>query len=216
MQWRCRKVSLVKKWNGSSMVDINPKKWNGSSWVDVDAYKWDGSKWVNMTSQSYTTTWNATWSQAYASDNTKRTDYRANSLMQGDSGEDPWNLQRSLCGFGDIQSTLAGSTIKDVSLYLRCEHSWYNAGMTAYIGYHNHSSEPSTFSHSVYGAKVQKFTSRGQAQWIDIPNAFAEGIRDDKYEGFSIFANSTNKEYYGEFNGAGSSYVPKLKITYVK
>jgi hypothetical protein len=169
-----------------------------------------------MTSQLYTTTWDATWSQTYRSDNTKRTDYRGSSLMQGDSGEDPWNIQRSLCGFGDIQTALAGSKINKVELYLRCEHAWYQAGMTAYIGYHNHASEPTTFSHSVYGAKTQKFNYRGHAQWITLPNSFAEGIRDDKYEGFSIYASSSSKEYYGEFNGAGSSYKPKLKITYTK
>lgn len=210
-------MGLVKRWNGSSMVDINPKKWNGSAWVDVEVYKWDGSKWVNMTSQKYVNTWNSTWTQTYRDSGGKRTDYRANKLVQGYYGEsEPWGLQRSLAGFGDIQTSIAGSKIEKVELYLYAEHWWYYAGGTAVIGYHNHSSEPSTFSHSVYGAKSQKFTARGQGQWITMPNTLGEGIRDGKYKGISIFANSYNKEYYGVFNGAGDSYAPKLKITYTK
>jgi hypothetical protein len=210
-------VGLLKKFNGSSWVDVPFKKWSGSSWVEPEVKKWDGSKWVIINQQQYTTTWNATWSQTYRSTNEKRTDTRGNSnLMQGDSGLDPWNINRSLCGFGDIRSTLAGAKIDDVKLYLRSEHWWYYSGGTAVIGYHNHSSEPSTFSHSKYGAKSQKFDYRGHAQWIDMPNALGEGIRDGSYKGFSIYANSTSKSYYGEFNGAGSSYRPKLKITYTK
>jgi hypothetical protein len=210
-------VSYIKKWNGSSWQTINPKRWNGSSWVNLDIYKWDGSKWVNLTSQQYTTTWNATWSQTYRSTNEKRTDTRGNTnMMQGDSGQDPWNINRSLCGFGDIQSTLAGSKINKVELYMKSKHWWYYAGGTAVIGYHNHSSEPSTFSHSKYGAKYQKFNYRGHAQWITMPNEFAEGIRDGRYKGFSLYASSTSKEYYGEIYGAYDSYEPKLKITYTK
>jgi hypothetical protein len=209
-------VSLIKRHNGSSFVDINPKKFNGSSWVDVEVYKYDGSKWVNMTSQKYEKTWTATWTQSYRSTNEKRTDYRGSSLMQGDSGEDPWNIQRSLCGFGDIRTELAGSKINSVQLYLKSKHWWYYAGGTAVIGYHNHASEPTTFSHSKYGAKSQKFDSRDHAIWVEMPIALGEGIRDGVYKGISLYADSTSKNYYGEFHGAGTSYPPKLKISYTK
>jgi hypothetical protein len=124
---------------------------------------------------------------------------------------------RSLCGFGNIQSVLAGSVIKDVKLYLRNEHWYYNSGGTAVIGVHNHTSEPSTFSHTAYGTKTQSFSSRGQALWIDMPNVVGNGLRDGNYKGISIFANSTSMSYYGVFYGAGDgSSRPKLKITYEK
>lgn len=210
-------MSFLKKWNGSSHVDINPKRWSGSSWVNAEAYKWDGSKWVNMTSQKYTTTWDATWTQTYRENGTKRTDYRSSKLCQGEYLSDPWGLMRSLCGFGDIASTLAGSVINDVQLYLKNEHWYYYAGGKAVIGYHNHSSEPTNFSHSKYGAKTESFSARGQARWIDMPNALAEGIRDGDYKGVSLYSSSNNMNYYGIFYGAGDgSSKPKLKITYTK
>ena len=209
-------MSNIKKWNGSEWTSISPKRWNGSSWVDVDIYKWDGSKWVNLTSQTYEKTWTATWSQTYRSTGEKRTDYRSSSLMQGDSGQDPWNIQRSLCGFGDIASSLDGAKISKVELYLKSKHWWYTSGGTAVIGYHNHSSEPTTFSHSKAGAKTSKFTSRSDANWITMPIAFGEGIRDGRYKGFSLYKNSTSKTYYGEISGASTSSPPKIRIKYVK
>lgn len=211
-------MSLIKRYTGSSFTTINPKRFNGSSWVDVDVYKFDGSKWVNMTSQKYTKTWEANWSQTYRESGTKRTDYRGDMICQGEYLADPWGLMRSLAGFNDasIRAELAGARIDDVKLYLKNEHWYYYAGGTAIIGYHNHASEPTNFSHSVYKAKSQKFTSRGQALWIDMPNALGEGLRDNRYKGISIFANSTSMEYYGVFYGAHTSYKPKLKITYTK
>jgi hypothetical protein len=213
-------VSDIKRFNGSSWVDINPKRFDGSNWVNVDALRFDGSKWVNMTSQQYTTTWTATWSQSYRGSGTKRTDYRSGKLCQGEYAYDPfWGLQRSLCGFNDVdmRSKLAGARIDDVDLYLKAEHWYWVSGGKAVIGYHNHSSEPTNFSHSKYGQKHADFNSRSHAQWIDMPNAFGEGIRDGRYKGFSIFASSYNHIYYGVFRGAyDGSYAPKIKITYTK
>ncbi|MEX3625171.1 hypothetical protein [Viridibacillus arvi] len=193
------------------------KKWNGSAWVEPEVMKWDGSKWVVLNQQKYTTTWDSTWTQTYRSTGDKRTDDRGGKLCQGDSGLDPWGINRSLAGFGNIKSELSGAVINDVKLYLRSEHWWYYAGGTVVIGYHDHSSVPTKFSVSKSDAKRQKFDSRGQAQWIDMPIALGEGIRDGKYKGISIYINSTNKDYYGIFNGAkDGSYKPKLKITYTK
>ena len=193
------------------------KKYNGSAWVDVPFNKWDGSKWVIINQQQYTKTWESTWTQTYRSTGAKRTDYRSGKLCQGDSGQDPWNIQRSLAGFPDMNAELLGSTINDVKIYLRNEHWWYSSGGKAVIGYHDHSSEPSEFSHSKSGAKTESFSSRGQAKWIDMPNAFGEGLRDGHYEGFSLYVNSSSKDYYGIFYGASDgSSAPKIKITYTK
>ncbi|MGR5954224.1 hypothetical protein ACT7DP_30130 [Bacillus paranthracis] len=160
----------------------------------------------------------ASWTQTYRQTGSRRTDYRADKLVQGYYGEaEPWGLQRSLCGFGDIKSKLAGARIKKVELYLYAEHWWYYAGGTAVIGYHNHSNEPDYFGHSVYGAKYQRFTSRGQGMWIDMPIALGEGIRDGYYKGISIFADSYSRDYYGVFSGAwDGGNAPRLKITYEK
>lgn len=214
-------MGSLKRYNGSSWEDVPFKKWNGSSWVEPDVKKWDGSKWVILNQQQYTTTWEATWTQTYRESGIKRTDSRSGKLCQGKYSGDsnPWGIQRSLCGFNDsdMRSKLSGAKINDVKLYLKAEHWYYNSGGTAYIGYHNHANEPTNYSHSKYNAKSQKFDSRDEAIWIDMPNALGEGIRDNDYKGISIFANSTSYNYYGVFRGASDgSYKPKLKITYTK
>jgi hypothetical protein len=212
-------LAYIKRYNGSSWVNVPIKRFNGSNWVDVDVYKYDGSKWVKLTAQTYEKTWGATWSHSYRGNRNyeKRPDSRgASGLMQGNSGEDPWGTQRSLVGFGDIRSTIAGAKIESIKLYLKAKHFWYYSGGTAVIGYHNHSSEPNNFSHSKYGQKNQKFSSRTEALWINMPIELGNGIRDGRYKGISLYANSTSKNYYGEWYGEGSSYEPKLKIKYTK
>ena len=211
-------LSQIKRFNGTSWVNITPKRYNGSNWVDAQGYKFDGTKRVNITTQQYTKTWEATWSQTYRENGARRTDFRGNMLCQGKYADDIWGHMRSLCGFddADIRATLSGAKIEKVELYLKNEHWYYYSGGTAIIGYHNHATEPDTFSHSLYNAKQQKYSSRGQAQWITMPNSLGEGIRDNKYKGFSIYAGSASIGYYGVFYGANSSYKPKLKITYSK
>lgn len=208
----------IKTLRNGQWVDAELYTRRNGQWVRAEAYTRRNGQWANVTSQTYTDTFWASWTQTYRTSGTKRTDYRADKLVQGYYGEaEPWGLQRSLCGFGDIKSKLAGARIKKVELYLYAEHWWYYAGGTAVIGYHNHSNEPDRFGHSVYGAKYQRFTSRGQGMWIDMPIALGEGIRDGYYKGISIFADSYSRDYYGVFSGAwDGGNAPRLKITYEK
>ncbi|PEA25811.1 hypothetical protein CN984_12260 [Bacillus cereus] len=208
----------IKTLRNGQWVDAELYTRRNGQWVRADAYTRRNGQWVNLTSQVYTDTFWSSWTQTYRTSGTKRTDYRADKLVQGYYGEaEPWGLQRSLCGFGDIQSKIAGSRIKKVELYLYAEHWWYYAGGTAVIGYHNHSNEPDRFGHSVYGAKYQKFSYRGQGMWVDMPISLGEGIRDGYYKGISIFADSYARDYYGVFSGAwDGGNAPRLKITYEK
>lgn len=208
----------IKTLRNGQWVDAELYTRRNGQWVRAEAYTRRNGQWANVTSQTYTDTFWASWTQTYRQTGSRRTDYRADKLVQGYYGEaEPWGLQRSLCGFGDIKSKLAGARIKKVELYLYAEHWWYYAGGTAVIGYHNHSNEPDYFGHSVYGAKYQRFTSRGQGMWIDMPIALGEGIRDGYYKGISIFADSYSRDYYGVFSGAwDGGNAPRLKITYEK
>ncbi|KDN91326.1 hypothetical protein MF621_004134 (plasmid) [Bacillus velezensis] len=210
-------MSYVKKRSSSGWSDVPVKVRKNGEWVDVDVYKRQDGKWVKITSQKYTQTWEATWSQTYRESGTKRTDYRSEKLCQGRYVVEPWGIMRSLVGFPDMNSTLYGAKIEDVKIYLKNEHWYYQSGGKVVLGYHDHSSKPNTFSHSKYGVKTEAYSSRGQAKWIDMPNSFGEGLRDGYYEGFSIYANTTSMNYYGVFSGAndGSSR-PKIKITYTK
>lgn len=210
-------MSLLKKFTGSSWVDIQPKKFSGGKWVECEVLQWNGTSWSKMTMQQYTATFECNWTGTYDKDNDIRGGFRSADLCQGRYTVEPWGLQRSLAGFPEMASTLAGARIDNVLLYLKNEHWYYYSGGTAVIGYHNHDLKPSKFSHSKYGAVYQKYTERGQAKWIDMPNSFGEGIRDGDYKGFSIFANSENISYYGAFHGASDgSYKPKIKVTYTK
>lgn len=210
-------MGLINRFVDGKAVSTNPKVFKDGKWVDADVYKSQDGKWQNMTSQTYVKTFDATWTQSYRDTNAKRPDWKAGKLCQGRYIEEPWGIQRSLCGFGDIKSQLAGAKILKVELYLCNQHWYYMAGGNAVIGYHNHAYEPDTFSHSVYNALTTSFSARGQARWINMPLALGEGIRDGRYKGISLFANTENKSYYGYFYGvADGSKKPKLKVTYAK
>lgn len=212
-------MGSIKQFNGTSWVDVPFKKFDGTKWVEPEVKKYDGTKWVVMNRQEYTKTWNTIWTRTYDQDGDRRSDSRGTKLYQGEYLDEPWGIFRSLIGFdnGSIRSDLAGAEIKDVKLFLRNEHWYYHGGGTAVLGYHNHSSEPTRYSHSKYDAKRQSYSDRGQAQWIDMPNDLGEGIRDGQLKGVSLFANSESMNYYGYFYGnSDGDNQPKLKITYVK
>jgi len=213
-------LGRIKQWRNGQWQDVSVKQYRNGQWVEVDVKQWRNGKWENLTSQQYTKTWDCIWTQTYRKSGTKRTDYRAEKLCQGQYVTEPWGIMRSLCGFDDgsrIRNELAGAKIIDVKLYLYAEHWYYYSGGTVYIGYHNHSSKPDTFSESKYRAVTATYSARGQGKWIDLPNSFAEGIRDGDYKGISIFANSTSMNYYGIFSGVhDGNNKPKLKITYEK
>lgn len=212
-------VGRVKVRKNGAWQDATVKVYKSGAWQEAKIYQRKDGTWIDRSTQTYTKTWTSTWTQTYRESGTKRTDYRAEKICQGEYLSDPWGIMRSLIGFNSsaIQTELSGATISKVQLYLKNEHWYYVAGGTVYIGYHNHSSKPTTFSHSAYGKKTEKYTARGQGKWITLPNALAEGIRDGKYKGISVFANSGSGSYYGIFSGANDgSNAPKLKITYKK
>lgn len=210
-------MSRIKQYRKGSWYDVDFLQRRGGKWVNIDVYQYLKGKWVKITAETYTRTWDCTWTQTYRQAGTKRTDYRSEKLCQGRYVYEPWGIMRSLAGFGDIRSTISGAKIKDVKIYLKNEHWYYYSGGKVKIGYHNHSSRPSTFSESRYGEVTSSYSSRGQAKWIDMPNSFGEGIRDGRYNGFSVFANTGDMNYYGIFSGENDgSSKPKIKITYVK
>ncbi|MFJ8247274.1 hypothetical protein [Peribacillus asahii] len=198
-----------------SDVDVHQKRNGAIEKVQVNQRQ--GGSWTSLTTQKYTKTWEANWTQAYSESGAKRTDYRGSKLCQGRYASDPWGILRSLAGFPDMATELAGAKILDVKIYLHNEHWYYSAGGKAVIGYHSHGSEPTSFSHTKSEAKVESYSAREQAKWIDMPIAFGEGIRDGIYKGFSLYKNSQSLDYYGIFYGAGDgSKKPKIKITYEK
>lgn len=220
-------MSRIKRWNGSKWIDYTDMKVrNGSGWGKATVKRWNGSRWELISQQTYTKTWEATWSQSYNGTNAnfskgKKRDtgwlyhgrYGMPYTSNGDRG-----TQRSMIGFNynDIRNNLKGADIEKVEIYIRNKHWWYTSGGKAVIGYHNASSKPSGFSDSHYGKKTVSFSSRGQGQWITMPNDLGTLLRDGKVKGLTLFANTTALSYYGYFYGYSSSSRPKIRITYKK
>lgn len=127
--------------------------------------------------------------------------------------------QRSMIGFNDssIRWRLKDSKIEKVEVYIRSKHSWYTSGIEAVIGYHNSGTDkPSSFSQTVHGAKVERFTARDQGRWITLPKEFGELLRDNKAKGLTLFSDTDTLRKYGYFYGVGTGSEPKLRITYKK
>ena len=114
-----------------------------------------------------------------------------------------------------IQSDLTGSTIKKTEVYLNNNHTWYNSGMTAAIGWDSKSSFGSTAADPA-GSGIDLSDihfNEGQAKWVTVDNAIASNFRSGAANCLVLWRNSNSLTYYGYFAGSGS---PQLRITYSK
>ena len=209
-------MSGIKYYDGSTFKDSEIKYYDGGKWVECSP-SYFSTKWESSTTSSattYTKTWNASWSQAYDEDNSKRdTDY----LYQGWNGTSYHGSQRSLIGFdtGAIKKELEGATITSCTVKFYSKQTWWNSGGIYRVGYHNHSSIPSSFSHTVgYKHDVEG----GKPSWCSFTSkALAEGIRDGVYKGISLFCGtSKDQTYYGYVTTHSSSTPPTITVTYTK
>lgn len=132
--------------------------------------------------------------------------------------DDRRGRQRSMIGFNhsDMRNKMKGAKIVKVEMYLRSKHFYSTSGGSAVIGYHNASSNPSSFSEVKYNSKTQSYTKRNQGRWITLPKSVGEAIRDNKAKGITLNTNSTSTSRYGYFYGRGNGSEPKLRITYKK
>lgn len=157
--------------------------------------------------KQYTKTWTASWSGSYKNRSTYNSYYGSKALQGYYSGTN--GVQASLIGF-PIGSTLNGATIKKVEVYLYAAHWYYNAGGTAVIRTHQHTSRPGSFS-TESGSKRIPFKI-GQGKWVDITSIFENNDRGVTLDP----GNTTNRQYYGRFHGAYEANKPKLRVTYTK
>lgn len=215
---------MIKRWNGKSWVDHRVRRWNGKAWVNAVVKRWNGKAWVVISEERKVKTWECTWTHSFGGANSIKPNYLGGkSLMyQGrygapDSNNYDWGRQKSMAGFDwrNIQAELAGARIEKVEIYLHNQHFWYFAGGRAFIGQHNSATAPNTFSQSKYGIANIAFSGRGQAQWITLPNSFAEDLKAGRAKGFTLYRNSDELSYYGYWYGKGSGWrQPKIRITY--
>src|SRR5690554_6908857 len=96
-----------------------------------------------FTTQSGQSTFVSTWGKTFTSTGGGTNAGNQSRLYQGD----PQIGIKHYSKFGfdktAMQNALAGKTITDVKLRMDNEHSWWNSGVLARIGYHNHSTMPS-------------------------------------------------------------------------
>lgn len=122
--------------------------------------------------------------------------YAENKMFQGESPGGVGNT-KSIATYQSMTADLSGATITDMRVYLYFDSWYYNAGGTARIGLHGHSSPPATFSHSVADAMVVPGWPKPGGMWVSIPQAYWAGFKAGTYKGISLSAPGGNYEYYG-------------------
>lgn len=122
--------------------------------------------------------------------------YNESKMYQGLSPAGAGNLTSIAC-FQSMTGDLAGATITGMRVYLYFEFWYYNAGGTAYLGLHGHSTPPATFSHSVSGFTASSGWPRPGGRWINIPSAYWAGFKSGAYKGISLQAPGGDYQYYG-------------------
>jgi hypothetical protein len=168
---------------------------------------------------TYTKSYSATWTGSYQSDGDRRNSN--GDMYQGYYSSTNGN-QKSVIGFNNsqIQSDLSGATINSIKLTMKNKHFYYNSGGSVVVGYHNSTASSAPASYPGGTESVNTFTgwAKGATKTVTLSNSIGNALRDDTAEGIIIGpGDSTNKIYYGYFQGgASSSSRPKLTITYTK
>lgn len=100
------------------------------------------------TPKPFAYTFYPTWDASYQGDGDKRSTAHLYQGFTNDSGGSVNGNQRSLIGFNyaDIAAKLAGAVITEAWFYVTMLHSYYNSGSRVYIGTHNYTSEPGSWS----------------------------------------------------------------------
>lgn len=170
--------------------------------------------------QHHTTTYAAVRAGCYQGDGDL--EHTGTNLNQGFYSATNGNQKSAIWfPFNAIQNDLDGATISKVELYLYSNHWYYNGGGTSVIGFHSDTGDtvPSSWD-SVSGKNTDAVTPRIQfpkpgSHWVDItdnsPNDWKNGGKTGVLLGPGP---TTDKTYYGTFNGPGQSNKPLLRITY--
>jgi hypothetical protein len=164
--------------------------------------------------KTYTKTYKALWSRRYGN-----AGYTDGAMYQG-YYSDTWGTQKSMVGFGTQPYTDMGSTAKvsKVEVYLYANHWYYNAGGTAHIGAHSQTSAQTSSTYS--GNLTVASWPVGAGKWVTLPSSWNSSWNAaTPYRGITLggdLGTSTNKTYYGGFDGFGGAHPPQLRITYSK
>lgn len=167
--------------------------------------------------QTYTTQWNATWSGTYDGSNAYSS-WLGTEAHQGSYDGSAGNNRRSLIGFptGSITAALSGATILACSVTLYAFHWYWNAGGTAVIGTHGHSSLPGTWS-GTSGRLTSASWPKPGMRTVDLGTTIGGEFQAGTTKGITLGPGpSSDVGWYGKFAGEGMVNAPILTITYQK
>ncbi|MFD3511942.1 hypothetical protein [Streptomyces sp. NPDC058657] len=157
-----------------------------------------------------TRTYKAAWSGSYAN-RAGFNAYHGNALAAGFFSSNN-GVQAALTGFaGNIAGDLAGATILKAEVFLYANHWYFASGGATTIKPHSHASRPTRFSSQAASKTVTNW-ARASGKWVDITSIFNAAT----FRGIALDPNTTNKTWYGKFDGATSPRAPQLRVTYVK
>lgn len=171
---------------------------------------------------TYTRQYAATWSGTYGQDGgNEYNSWYGNEAHQGQY--DGGNKKSLIGGFTtstvgtSMSSDLSGATAVAARIRLTYFHWWSNAGGTAVVGTHGHTSRPSTFSATTnrwQSGGVQK----GVPRWVDLGAGVCAEFIAGSTKGIALGPGpSGSTTYYGKSYGAGSGvYIPLLELTFTK
>jgi hypothetical protein len=207
--------------NGSSLdpiefwiEDVGPFKPNGGQ---ANA---GGGATTGNPPQTYVKTWTSTTARCYMGSGALDSSQGASDMKQGYSSYD--GDSKSLWIFPSMTSTLSGSTISRVRIYLYANHWYYNSGGTAVIKVHGYSTTPGSNPSMVTIATSTSWPKPG-GRWVTLPNntftfnsvsaTLYAHILAGRVLGIGVGPAGTNSlTYYGRFNRDGA----KIEVTYKK
>ena len=173
--------------------------------------------------QNYTKTYSAQHTYAYEGS----TGHQPNTLFNTDGvaqqGGDFANTYNGdsyswiLWPYSTIQSDLSGATVNWVKLKLTNQHSWYDAGVTAQVGWDTRTSFPGTTPQPVsLNNQVNQFFTEGQTitYYVDSTGStWGTAFQSGGATTTLMAASTSDLHYYGYFAGHTA---PQLIINYTK
>lgn len=162
--------------------------------------------------------WPALWSQAYRFDGSV-TGGSAHKLYYGNDGNPVNGRQSSLIGFdyADITSTLSGSTVNKVELFLHNDWTYSPSGSVVFFGAHSNSTQPASFTGVVENLISSDQIGTAEEKYHPLATRFGQLFRDGIVKGIVLQAPNDSTAYSGYASGVGGGPPgPVLRINYTK
>jgi hypothetical protein len=201
--------TICKKFTTTTMSDGKIRHADTSNWYDNYPME-----------QSYTETFNATWSQGY---NGSGTPLDA-GVWQGNIITGSTTNYKGMFGFNQsaIQNFISGGTVTQLKLLINCYETTANGSPDVTIGKHSYSSKPSGSWNGSTNADWGDFSSLhvpNQAlggYWVTLkPTQATLANMTTAIGGIALRGATATNEDMGKFNGV-SSFTTQLQITVLK